>query len=290
MAAVFKQSGTPQMTISAVSYLNTVPMVYGIARAVESHGNAGGAHPEGLNVGGLCGHAGELRALAGTELLLAPPRGCAEAFASGAAQVALLPSAALLDLGGARIVTDYCIGASGDVRTVVIVSDSPIAQVRRLHLDSHSLTSVALSAILCRELWGVNPERVPMVDMASLPETLATARPGDAFLLIGDKVFDYEGRFEYSYDLARGWRELTGLPFVFAVWVAAAGVGDEYLAGLNVALRYGVEHIPEAVAASAHAAKDYAVDYLTRNIDFHLDAAKRRSLALFLEKAAAAQP
>ena len=182
--------------------------------------------------------------------------------------------------------TDYCIGASGDVRTVVIVSDSPIEKVRRLYLDSHSLTSVALSAILCRELWKIAPERVPMGDMALLPKTMEAAEPGDAFLLIGDKVFDHEGRLAYSYDLARGWRELTGLPFVFAVWVADEGVDKGFLAELNTALAYGVGHIPQAVAASSHVAKEYAVEYLTRNIDFRFDEAKRRSLALFLEKAA----
>jgi len=263
------------MKIAAVSYLNTVPMVYGIARAIES---------------------GELD---GTEVVLSPPSGCAAVFAAGAAQVALLPSAALLELGirnnviarneaiqlrESEIVTDYCIGASGDVRTVVIMSNSPIEKVRRLYVDSHSLTSVALSRILCRELWHIAPQRVPMGDMAALPAAMDGAEAGDAFLLIGDKVFDCEGRFEHSYDLARAWRELTGLPFVFAVWVACEQADEEFIERLNAALRYGAEHIPQAVAASAHAGRDYAVDYLTRNIDFRLDEAKRRSLALFLEK------
>jgi len=301
------------MTVSAVSYLNTVPMVYGITHAVGVRIAGADLHSVPPSLARTCSPClNEVEPLlAGTELLLTPPRLCAEAFASGAAQVALLPTGALLSStasspsaalfgqgeaqgeargdvqsgpqsGGARIVTDYCIGASGDVRTVVIVSDSPIGQVRRLYLDNHSLTSVALSGVLCRELWNIAPERIPMGDMAALPEALAAARPGDAFLLIGDKVFDHEGRFTYSYDLARAWRELTGLPFVFAVWVAAPQVGEEYLAALNAALGYGVQHIPQAVAASAHAAKDYAVDYLTRNIDFRLDQAKRRSLALFL--------
>jgi len=259
------------LTISAVSYLNTVPMVYGIDKAVG--GSVGGALE------------GAVKQLVGVRLALSPPRGCAGAFASGGAQVALLPSAALLDLPRSRIVTDYCIGASGDVRTVVIVSDSPIEKVRRLYLDSHSLTSVALSAILCRELWRIAPERVPMGDMALLPKAMDTAELGDAFLLIGDKVFDHEGCFAHSYDLARGWRELTGLPFVFAVWVADESVDEGFIGELNAALAYGVKHIPQAVAASAHAAKEYAVEYLTRNIDFCLDEAKRRSLALFLEKA-----
>jgi chorismate dehydratase len=220
--------------------------------------------------------AGLLRA----ELLLSPPSGCAEAFASGRADVALLPSAALLEIPEHNIITSFCIGAVGDVRTVVIVGDSPISNVRRLFLDSHSLTSVALSAILCRELWRIEPERIDMSDLSPLDN----ARTGDAFLLIGDKVFDHEGRFGYSYDLARAWRELTGLPFVFALWVASPDTQGATTAALEGSLCYGVEHIAEAVAASPHCDKPYAVDYLTRNIDYNLDEAKRRSLELFLHK------
>ncbi|GHV01333.1 chorismate dehydratase [Bacteroidia bacterium] len=246
------------LRVAAVSYLNTVPMVYGIRRAAPSD----------------------------VELLLSPPSGCAAAFASGEAQMALLPSAALMTLPGARVVSDYCIGAHGDVRTVVIMSNVPISRVRRLMLDSHSLTSVALSAVLCRRLWRVSPERVPMGDMTHLDEALATARPDDAFLLIGDKVFAHEGRMAYTLDLAGAWRELTGLPFVFAVWVAAPGVDDAVIDTINASLRYGVEHISEAVAASDHRDMAQAADYLTHNIDFRFDEAKRRSLGLFLDHAA----
>ena len=56
---------------------------------------------------------------------------------------------------------------------------------------------------------------------------LDTPQEGDAFLLIGDKVFDHEDEFIYSYDLAAEWREATGLPFAFAVWVARKGTPYE---------------------------------------------------------------
>lgn len=242
----------PGMKISAVSYLNTVPFVYGLRHADLPY----------------------------AQLLLSPPSKCAENFANGTANIALLPSAALPSLHDYKIVTPYCIGAVADVRTVVIVSDSPIDRTRRLFLDSHSLTSAALSQILCNELWHIAPERLPMPDETPL----AQPREGDAFLLIGDKVFAHEGRFRYSYDLARAWRELTSLPFVFALWVARKDVPQESIVALETALRLGIGHIAAAIEESSYAGLDYAYDYLINNIDYNLDAPKQEALGLFLKK------
>ena len=82
--------------IAAVSYLNTIPFIYGI------------------------GHEGNLRA----ELLLSPPAVCAKNFAEHKADIALVPAAAVPSLADAEIVTEYCIGAAGPVRTVVLLSGS----------------------------------------------------------------------------------------------------------------------------------------------------------------------
>ena len=163
--------------IAAVSYLNTIPFIYGI------------------------GHEGNLRA----ELLLSPPAVCAKNFAEHKADIALVPAAAVPSLADAEIVTEYCIGAAGPVRTVVLLSGGPIETVRRVFLDAHSLTSVQLAGYLLAKHWKVSPEYYTMEDYAQLDHAL----PGDAFLLIGDKVFDYEGRFAYSYDLAAEWKKAT---------------------------------------------------------------------------------
>ena len=106
--------------IAAVSYLNTIPFIYGI------------------------GHEGNLRA----ELLLSPPAVCAKNFAEHKADIALVPAAAVPSLADAEIVTEYCIGAAGPVRTVVLLSGEPIETVRRVFLDAHSLTSVQLAGYL----------------------------------------------------------------------------------------------------------------------------------------------
>jgi len=132
-----------------------------------------------------------------------PPPSAQRIFAEHKADIALVPAAAVPSLADADIVTEYCIGAAGPVRTVVLLSGGPIETVRRVFLDAHSLTSVQLAGYLLAKHWKVSPEYYTLEDYAQLDRAL----PGDAFLLIGDKVFDYEGRFAYSYDLAAEWKK-----------------------------------------------------------------------------------
>ena len=239
-------------TITAVSYLNTIPFVYGLQ------------------------HADNLRA----DLLLAPPAECAKNYIEGKADIALLPAAVVPELKQTNIITDYCIGAVGAVRTVTVMSNTPIGRVKRIWLDAHSRTSVQLCGYLAKHKWHIEPEWLHMPDYAVVEQ----AKEGDAFLLIGDKVFGYEGKFAYTYDLAIEWREITKLPFAFAVWVARKGVPYEITDELQRALTFGVEHIWEAVSESRYMGADggiTAYDYLTRNIDFILDDEKHKALKKF---------
>ena len=238
--------------ITAVSYLNTIPFVYGLQ------------------------HADNLRA----EITLAPPADCARNYIEGKADIALLPAAVVPELRDTNIVTDYCIGAVGAVRTVTVMSNEPITSAKRIGLDSHSRTSVQLCGYLAKNKWRISPEWLHLADYSRVERPEA----GDAFLLIGDKVFDYEGRFPYVYDLALEWREVTKLPFAFAVWVARKGVPYEITDELQRALTFGVEHTWEAVAESKYMGSDNGVtayDYLTRNIDFILDEEKHKALKKF---------
>ena len=109
--------------IVAVSYLNTIPYIYGITRA-------GGSLREGL--------------------LLCPPRLCAEALRTGEANVGLIPVAAIPEIPDLQIITPFCIGASGPVRTVVLASDDPVEELDTIWLDSHSRTSVRLARWLAQ--------------------------------------------------------------------------------------------------------------------------------------------
>lgn len=245
--------------IAAVSYLNTIPFIHGI-----EHGRT------------------DLR----PGLLLSPPAGCAEALRAGKADIALLPSGVLPAFSDIDIITPYCIGANGPVRTVVLASNGPVEGIRRIALDSHSLTSVRLVRMLARERWAIDPIWEELTDY-SLPNR---EDPTQGYLLIGDKVFGQEGRFNYSYDLSAEWSAMTGLPFAFALWVARRGTPPEVVDALEGALRYGVARIPEAVERYGYSDRNYAVGYLENNIDFNLDADKRKALELYWQKASEADP
>jgi len=235
--------------ITAVSYLNTIPFIYGL----RHHANLG------------------------ADLLLAPPATCYQNFIEGRADIALMPVAMVPSLPDAEIITDYCIGAVNKVRTVVIMSNTPIEKVKRIFLDAHSKTSVQLCGLLAKEAWHIEPEWVSMEEYSILDK----AQKDDAFLLIGDKVFDNEGKFAYTYDLAEEWHKITKMPFTFAVWVARKEVAYEVRDELQAAFTFGVEHIYEAILESEYADKEYAYGYLTENIDFLFDIQKHNALKKF---------
>ncbi|MEG1464282.1 MAG: menaquinone biosynthesis protein [Mucinivorans sp.] len=237
-----------RVRVVAVSYLNTVPMIYGITHAAPA----------------------ELR----DGLVLCPPAQCADALANSSADIALVPVAALKTLPQARIITQYCISASGPVATVALLSNTDLAHIRTIYLDPHSRTSVQLVRILAQEKWAIEPRYVDQ-----LPQKLAA---GEGILAIGDKVFDLQTRFTHKIDLAQQWQELTALPFVFAVWATCRNIDSQIVDALNHAIGYGVHHIPMAVPWDESRERNIA--YLTQNIEFELNEAKHEAINLFLSK------
>ena len=249
---------TPKIT--AVSYLNTIPFIYGIR------------------------HEGNFSA----DLLLCPPAQCAENYMAGKADIALLPAAVVPQLRSTEIITEYCIGTIQSVRTVELMSNSPVSEIKRIFLDAHSRTSVQLTGYLAKNLWKISPEWYSLDSYDTLAQN---AREGDAFLLIGDKVFDHEGEFRYSYDLAEAWQGMTKLPFCFAVWVARKGTPYAVTDALEHALTFGVEHIYEAIVENGFDKKPYdAYGYLTRNIDYLFDEQKHKALQKFWNSGIKVEP
>ncbi|MFI3277607.1 MAG: menaquinone biosynthesis protein [Rikenellaceae bacterium] len=236
--------------IAAVSYLNTIPFIYGIEKSN----------------------------LLEAELLLSPPSECLRNYIDHKVDIALLPVAAVPHLEDTQIISDYCIGSQGAVRSVVIVSDDPITSLTRIWLDPHSKTSVQLAGYLAENHWHISPEWVALDDYSRLNDS----RDGEGFLLIGDKVFEHEGEFEYSYDLSAEWAESTSMPFTFAVWVARKGTPEQTIDSLNEALTFGIEHTFESILEyRADGCEVDYYEYLTENIDFIFDGEKRRALQKF---------
>ncbi|MDR0728934.1 MAG: menaquinone biosynthesis protein [Prevotellaceae bacterium] len=238
------------INVAAVSYLNTVPFLHGLKQSAVARY---------------------------VRLSLAPPAQCAAMIVAGHAHIALTPVAAIPQLKKYTLVADYCLGAVAPVRTVVLLSDTPLDAIRTIYLDTHSRTSVALVRILAERYWHITPTFAPLT-MDAFP-----IQPNEGCVMIGDKVFSHEQQFLYRYDLADEWIRFTGLPFVFAAWTTVKPIPPTLLRMFNEALAYGVAHIAESVAAEAPAFDaTLAIDYLTNNIHYPFDEDKQRGMNLFL--------
>ncbi|MCC7493248.1 MAG: menaquinone biosynthesis protein [Fimbriimonadaceae bacterium] len=181
-----------------------------------------------------------------------------------------------------------CVSADGPVQSVAIFHHGPLAAVRRLAVDRSSVTSVALARILLRDLHGVAPELV------SRPPDLAVMLADcDAALLIGDPALaafvaaQHDARRPQPYDLGAAWRQWTGLPFVFAAWVAPRSCLEGELAALlRQARELSEPQIPAIAAAeAARLGLPLAVclRYLRECVRFEFGARERAGFERFAE-------
>ena len=119
------------------------------------------------------------------------------------------------------IVPVGAIGSDGPTLTVRVFSQVPMAEVTKVHTDSDSHTSVALLAVVFNELFG----RFPEVKALESSDVNGSDAPPVTVLLIGDKVVRNEpdpALYPHQLDLGEAWHRMTGLPFVFACWMARA--------------------------------------------------------------------
>lgn len=155
------------------------------------------------------------------------------------------------------LLPDLAITSDGPVRSVLLFSRRPAHELggRRVLMSRSSMTSVALVELLFEHVWRVQPEYAPAdaetADIARFGE-----QPHDARLVIGDAALLLLGRaaaaegapdYPYVYDLGEEWKRWTGLPFVFAVWVAqrSAPVAESLAvhAGLIASRDWGLAHL-----------------------------------------------
>ena len=241
------------LKISAVSYLNTFPFVYG------------------LKASGL---------LKKFKLELDVPSICAEKIKNGAVDIALVPVGALPEIGQFHYVSDYCIGAAGEVKTVLLLSKVPLAQISHVYLDFDSRTSVELVKVLARNHWHIDPLWENLK-----PGLASMTRDFESLVAIGDKTFRLRKDFPYVYDLAAEWISFSGLPFVFAVWITRADFPVDILQEFTLALSYGIEHKRECVEYFRNklpASYEDCLRYLEENISYEFDEKKKLGLELFL--------
>ncbi|MGA2442600.1 MAG: menaquinone biosynthesis protein [Tepidisphaeraceae bacterium] len=224
------------LRVGSVSYLNAKPLIHGL----ENDPNV--------------------------DLQLAVPAKLLDGLRSRQFDVALLPVIDFQRLRDARIVPSGGIGCDGPTLTVRIFSRTPIKKITALACDAESHTSVALARIVLAERFGIRPRFV------DLPEPSAA---DNAVLLIGDKVVSHAPvGMEHQLDLGAAWKELTGKPFVFAVWIARFGTD---LADLPDRLRQardrGLADLPNIVARHAVSRgwpADLAMKYLSVYLKFEI--------------------
>lgn len=242
-----------KIKISAVSYLNTKPFVYGLQ------------------------HSDLIREI---DLSLDIPSLCARKLSTGLADIGLIPVAAISDVVNARQISDYCIASSGKVRTVVLLSNVPLPEITKIVLDYQSRTSVQLVRVLAACYWKIVPEwesGQPGYIESDIETTTA-------IVVIGDRVFEAEKKFTYCYDLGETWKEFTGYDFVFACWIANKPIDIEFISKFNKALAGGLLHLEEVIVECEKNYPDYQLnDYFYNNISFTFDDSKRKGLELFLK-------
>lgn len=239
-----------KIKVAAVSYLNTKPLLYGIERS-------------GLDKD--------------MELLLHYPAQLAQSLQENKIDMALLPVAAMPGIPGARIVGDYGIAADGDVASVCIFSQVPMEEIREVYLDYQSRSSVRLARVLLEKHWNKN------IILRPAPENYIEYINGTtAGVIIGDRALQQRVNFEYIYDLAGAWKDYTGLPFIFAAWVANKELPEDFLAAFNEANAVGLQHLDEVVAENPYPYYDL-MTYYTDNIKYELTPERRKGLDQFLE-------
>ena len=213
------------------------------------------------------------------------PAGCADQLAAGEADIGIVPSFELTrqDL---EILPGTGIACHGAVRSILLISSRPAAEIRTLAVDSSSRTSVELVRVILERRYGAEPESIPHA-----PDLESMLRIADAALIIGDPALRIEPKVlpYHVYDLGAEWQELTGLPMVFAVWAGRKEVvTPEVAQAFRDSCRYGRAHIEEIVAAESARREfppELVREYLTRYIVHELGPREYEGMRLFLNYA-----
>jgi chorismate dehydratase len=281
--------------VASVSYLNAKPLICGLEREPA------------------------------VRLSLAVPSKLLDALRDGSADVALLPVIDFQRLDGLTVVPAGGIGSDGATLTVRIFSRVPVGQIRSLACDPDSHTSVALARIILSRRYGLRPEFQELTRTKAADAEMGTSDAekgtsdaekgtsrisGDAFagssdrrtdildvsffedphqarLLIGDKVVCEEpAGFPHQLDLGAEWKALTGLPFLFATWMARSEVPDLPRLGaiLEQAKALGLARVEQIIAAHAEPRgwpRELARQYRTRHLTYHVGERELEAVRLF---------
>lgn len=238
--------------IGAVSYLNTRPLLFGMEQSPFRDS---------------------------IDLVKSYPAQIAQDLLNDTIDIGLVPVAIIPLLSNPQIVSKYVIGAEGEVASVALFSQVPMDQIKRVYLDDQSRTSVALAKVLLAQYWNKEVEFIDATE-GYINQIAGTT----AGVIIGDRALSSLSRFNHIYDLALAWKQYTGLPFVFAAWVANKPIPSEFIESFDAANGYGLKHLDEVIALIPASEQVYDLHkYYTQNISYELTQEKRMGLGRFLE-------
>lgn len=260
----------PPLRLGVVSYLNMLPVVYGLDELARS------------------GRAGSR-----LEVIRVAPGPMADLMEREELDVGMVPVATVFAHPEWKIVGHSMIGSRGKVKSVLAMGMEPPERWTALHLDAQSRTSNAFIQVLLHRRFGAQPELLDSVPLEDWSPPATTA-PGEAHLLIGTRALRWRDhwlkRGGHVIDLGEEWTRWTGLPFVYAVWAARPGVEAgpwieriEALKDRNLGrLDEIVESWPDLTEERLTRAE--AVAYLKTNIHFDLDEAALGGMARFYDE------
>jgi len=240
-----------KIRVGAVSYLNTKPLIYGFEKGLMKES---------------------------IDLVIDYPSNIAAALLNDEIDIGLVPVAIIPERENFQIISDYCISCNGEVASVGLFSEVPVNEIKKVLLDYQSKTSVALVRVLLRDYWKINP----VFENAGI-DFREKIVGNTAAVVIGDRAFEQKKISTYSFDLGEAWKNMTGLPFVFAAWVSNKPLDHHFIENFNAANEYGLNRIKEVVKQHPYDLFDLE-QYYTRLMVYRLNDANRKGMTAFFEK------
>lgn len=244
-----------KIRVSAVRYINSYPFMIGL-------------------------RDGEVAEM--IDLEVCHPSECADRLIAGKSDLGLIPVAMIAGMKEYHLVGDYCLSTNGEVRTVLLVSNTPFDEISTIYLDYRSRSSVTLCRILAAKAWKHEYRWLPAPEEFDI----TAMSHGEAAVMIGDRCFEYARHFRYRIDLGLEWKKFSGLPFVFACWVSTRQLPERFITLFNKALGEGLARRNESVTLlkdGAAATPGEVIHYLNQNMDYTLDDRKKEALAKFID-------
>jgi chorismate dehydratase len=243
-------SNLGKIRVGTVSYLNAKPLIYGFENGMMADQ---------------------------IELIADYPSAIATQMLEKKIDVGLVPVAIIPKMKEYHIIGNYCIGAVGEVASVCLFSYVPITQIETIILDYQSKTSVALLKLLLKNHWMVNP-----VFIEGIPGYEKDISGTIAGLVIGDRAMLQRKKTPFVYDLSAAWMEMTGLPFVFAVWLSNKPLSEKFVEEFDKANQLGFKNLGKIISNFPNSGYNLQ-EYYTKFISYNLNVDKKKGLNQFLQ-------